>query len=82
MDPDTFLRKIYPESMFNDDKIQEDTSANAPFITLTYAQSLDAMIAGKAGKQIILSGKESMGVTHRWVACALNIKVAELSGVL
>ena len=35
-----------------------------PFVTLTFAQSLDAKIAGKAGKQLILSGKESMVMTH------------------
>jgi hypothetical protein len=65
MDPDTFLRKIYPESMFDINENPEDETAHAPFITLTYAQSLDAMIAGKAGKQITLSGKESMAMTHR-----------------
>ncbi|TRM70517.1 dihydrofolate reductase-like domain-containing protein [Schizophyllum amplum] len=35
-----------------------------PSVTLTFAQSLDAKIAGKAGKQLILSGKESMIMTH------------------
>ena len=34
-------------------------------VTLTYAQSLDAKIAGKSGKQLILSGKDSMAMTHR-----------------
>jgi hypothetical protein len=34
-------------------------------VTLTYAQSLDAKIAGKNGKQLILSGKESIAMTHR-----------------
>ncbi|THH33137.1 hypothetical protein EUX98_g1033 [Antrodiella citrinella] len=35
-----------------------------PWVTLTFAQSLDAKIAGEAGKQLILSGKESMVMTH------------------
>ncbi|GLB35808.1 putative ribD C-terminal domain [Lyophyllum shimeji] len=35
-----------------------------PLVTLTFAQSLDAKIAGQHGKQLILSGKESMIVTH------------------
>ncbi|KAI1793188.1 bacterial bifunctional deaminase-reductase [Ganoderma leucocontextum] len=35
-----------------------------PFVTLTFAQSLDAKIAGAGGKQLILSGKESMVMTH------------------
>lgn len=35
-----------------------------PSVTLTFAQSLDAKIAGKGGKQLILSGKESMVMTH------------------
>jgi len=35
-----------------------------PYVTLTFAQSLDAKIAGKGGKQLILSGKESMVMTH------------------
>ncbi|KAG2154557.1 dihydrofolate reductase [Suillus clintonianus] len=35
-----------------------------PLVTLTFAQSLDGKIAGKGGKQLILSGKESMLMTH------------------
>lgn len=35
-----------------------------PWITLTFAQSLDAKIAGEAGKQLILSGQDSMVMTH------------------
>jgi riboflavin biosynthesis pyrimidine reductase len=33
-------------------------------VTLTYAQSLDGRIAGPHGKQIRLSSKESMTMTH------------------
>lgn len=35
-----------------------------PYITLTFAQSLDGKIA-KRGQQLILSGKESLAMTHR-----------------
>ncbi|KAK1923065.1 dihydrofolate reductase-like domain-containing protein [Papiliotrema laurentii] len=35
-----------------------------PHITLTWAQSLDAKIAGKNGSRVILSGPESMLMTH------------------
>ncbi|KAI0320064.1 dihydrofolate reductase-like domain-containing protein [Amylostereum chailletii] len=35
-----------------------------PYVTLTFAQSLDAKIAGRGGKQLILSGDESMRMTH------------------
>lgn len=35
-----------------------------PFVTLTFAQSLDGKIS-KPGQQILLSGKESMAMTHR-----------------
>ncbi len=35
-----------------------------PYVTLTFAQSLDAKIAGKGGKQLALSGKDSLVMTH------------------
>jgi 2,5-diamino-6-(ribosylamino)-4(3H)-pyrimidinone 5'-phosphate reductase len=35
-----------------------------PHITLTFAQSTDAKIAAIPGKQLILSGDESMQMTH------------------
>ncbi|SRR6266550_313712 len=35
-----------------------------PFVTLTFAQSLDAKIAGSGGQQLALSGSESMLMTH------------------
>ncbi|KAH9858342.1 bacterial bifunctional deaminase-reductase [Lenzites betulinus] len=42
----------------------ESRDASRPYVTLTFAQSLDAKIAGAGGKQLILSGKESMVMTH------------------
>ncbi|KAJ6503267.1 dihydrofolate reductase-like domain-containing protein [Mycena vitilis] len=35
-----------------------------PFVTLTFAQSLDGKIAGAGGAQLALSGRESMVMTH------------------
>jgi len=35
-----------------------------PHITLTWAQSLDAKIAGPGGARVTLSGEESMLMTH------------------
>lgn len=35
-----------------------------PFLTLTFAQSLDAKIAGSGGQQLALSCSESMVMTH------------------
>ena len=43
-------------------------SQRDPKVILTYAQSLDARIAGAGGKQLVLSGKESMAMTHRFAA--------------
>lgn len=57
--PPKFLEKLYP------DGYERDVSdLTRPYITLTYAQSIDGCIAGIAGKQILLSGKESMIMTH------------------
>ncbi|KIR35670.1 2,5-diamino-6-(ribosylamino)-4(3H)-pyrimidinone 5'-phosphate reductase [Cryptococcus deuterogattii MMRL2647] len=38
-----------------------------PHVTLTWAQSLDSKIAGVGGKRVILSGPESMLMTHQSV---------------
>lgn len=35
-----------------------------PYVTLTFAQSLDAKIAGRGGVQLMISGDESMKMTH------------------
>ncbi|KAF8910163.1 dihydrofolate reductase-like domain-containing protein [Gymnopilus junonius] len=40
------------------------TPPKRPHTTLTFAQSLDAKIAGAEGRQLILSGEESMIMTH------------------
>ncbi|KAF8323941.1 bacterial bifunctional deaminase-reductase [Clavulina sp. PMI_390] len=59
MEAPQFLRNIYPEGYES-----SVPDGSRPFVTLTYAQSIDGCIAGQAGKQILLSGKESMVMTH------------------
>ncbi|KAF7784121.1 hypothetical protein Agabi119p4_286 [Agaricus bisporus var. burnettii] len=51
--------------------LEESSPADRPHVTLTFAQSLDAKIAGKNGKQLILSGKDSMLMTH-WMRTMHN----------
>ncbi|KAJ3801551.1 dihydrofolate reductase-like domain-containing protein [Lentinula aff. detonsa] len=46
------------------DRYKSPAGQSRPFVTLTFAQSLDAKIAGRGGKQLILSGRESMVMTH------------------
>lgn len=48
---------------------------DAAVVTLTFAQSFDAKIAGKNGKQIQLSGPESSVMTHRLRAMHSHIMV-------
>ncbi|KAJ3830778.1 dihydrofolate reductase-like domain-containing protein [Lentinula raphanica] len=56
-DPPTFLSSLLG-------RYKNSAEQSRPFVTLTFAQSLDAKIAGRGGKQLILSGKESMVMTH------------------
>ncbi|WRT70640.1 uncharacterized protein IL334_007638 [Kwoniella shivajii] len=53
--PPEFLKNNLPTS---------SASIGRPHITLTWAQSLDSKIAGPGGQRVILSGKESMLMTH------------------
>ncbi len=53
---------VQPGTMPLPDLVHPD--ATRPYVTLTFAQSIDAKIAGAGGKQIILSGEESMKMTH------------------
>ena len=55
-------RDVQPGTMPLSDLVPADTTR--PYITLTFAQSIDAKIAGAGGKQLILSGEESMQMTH------------------
>jgi 2,5-diamino-6-(ribosylamino)-4(3H)-pyrimidinone 5'-phosphate reductase len=54
--PPSLLAAIFGEDV--------DIKEERPKVTLTFAQSLDAKIAGIGGKQLILSGRESMVMTH------------------
>ncbi|KAF4606321.1 2,5-diamino-6-(ribosylamino)-4(3H)-pyrimidinone 5'-phosphate reductase [Pleurotus pulmonarius] len=54
--PPDFLTKFYSALPPSD--------GGRPRVTLTFAQSLDSKIAGQGGQQLILSGKESMVMTH------------------
>ncbi|KAI0639954.1 dihydrofolate reductase-like domain-containing protein [Trametes polyzona] len=55
---------IFDESRETTLATPQTTDEGRPYVTLTFAQSLDAKIAGRGGKQLILSGKESMVMTH------------------
>lgn len=47
-------------------RIERYFAANgAPFVTLTYAQSLDGSIASDTGTSLSISGTEALGFTHR-----------------
>lgn len=68
----SFLREFYPPSFFDKAKLTTHSDSPSPrkagtrpFVTLTYAQSLDGKIAGVGGKQLRLSGDESMLLTHK-----------------
>ncbi len=41
------------------------SGAPGPFVTLTYAQSLDGSLAARPGRPLALSGPEAMLLTHR-----------------
>jgi hypothetical protein len=42
--------------------------SHRPFVTVTYAQSLDGKIAGAGGKQVAISCEESKRMTHTYVS--------------
>ncbi|NBC16316.1 MAG: GTP cyclohydrolase II [Bacteroidetes bacterium] len=44
---------------------QHRPSVQRPFVTLSYAQSLDGSIAARPGAQLMLSGAESLVLTHK-----------------
>lgn len=41
------------------------SGARGPFVTLTYAQSLDGSLTARSGRPLALSGPEAMLLTHR-----------------
>lgn len=72
--PQPFLQQVYDlrsgdGSVYSGDEQSRDPpllpqKQGMPYVTLTFAQSMDAKIAGHGGKQLALSGKESMVMTH------------------
>lgn len=56
-----FLLSVLP--LQNIEKIDRE-GKKIPSVTLTFAQSLDGKIAGSRGRQLILSGTDSMLMTH------------------
>lgn len=55
-----------------------DARCHRPHITLTWAQSLDFKIAGPGGARVILSGPESMEMTHWSVLTLLKGAFADV----
>lgn len=56
-----------------------DPPQDRPHVTLTFAQSIDAKIGRGGGGQLILSGKESMQMTHwydlfHWTLTGMNYR--------
>jgi 3,4-dihydroxy 2-butanone 4-phosphate synthase/GTP cyclohydrolase II len=49
----------------NTDNARYKSHREKPFVTLTYAQSLDGALAGGDGSRLILSGRQSMEMTHK-----------------
>ncbi|WAQ81163.1 hypothetical protein PtA15_1A502 [Puccinia triticina] len=70
-----FLDQVYSHSNFPSQSQPPSTTEpidllacpgcnQRPFVTLTYAQSIDGKIAGADGQQLRLSGNQSMKMTH------------------
>jgi riboflavin biosynthesis pyrimidine reductase len=55
-----FLEQALPTNVIKEDDKDDDNF----WTTLTFAQSLDGKIAGANGRQLILSGEDSMIMTH------------------
>ena len=54
--------QAFLDEVLKTDNQEEDSPTK---VTLTFAQSVDAKIAGRNGRQITLSCQESMVMTHR-----------------
>jgi len=48
---------------------------NRPFITLSYAQSLDGSITTKRGESLLISGKETLSIVHELRSLHMGILV-------
>lgn len=72
-DLERFLTTLYTQERGS--ICQRPSLASRPFVTLTWAQSIDGKIAGPNGRQVRLSGDESMYMTHRLRARHSSIMV-------
>lgn len=74
------VESIYPPHLINRLQVTPPPSPakprTKPFVTLTYAQSLDGKIAAQGGTQLQLSGPDSMRLTHQSV---LSLSLSERS---
>lgn len=61
------LRKQAPAFLTEHIPQSQAQSSDKPHITVTWAQSLDFKIAGPGGRRVMLSGDESMLMTHWYV---------------
>lgn len=61
----SFLAAIQCPSQRRSRATDASRKLRRPFVTLTFAQTIDGCIAGENGQQLILSGNESMAMTHR-----------------
>ncbi len=60
------LRLLSREELVADlERWIDEGSDSAPFVTLSYAQSLDGSIAARPGERTRISGEESLVLTHR-----------------
>lgn len=59
-----FLHQALPEEITSTGQNPLQSTRDNIWITLTFAQSLDGKIAGVNGQQLILSGSDSMRMTH------------------
>ncbi|KAI8057608.1 dihydrofolate reductase-like domain-containing protein [Syncephalis plumigaleata] len=79
---ETFIAKYYDDnhSSSSSSRLAINQPVDRPWITLTYAQSLDGKIAGEHGQQLVLSGAASMIMTHRLrtVHDAILVELARL----
>lgn len=53
------------EAAVQQDQLAPAPTGNRPFVTLSYAQSLDGSIAARRGQQTAISGPETLRLTHR-----------------
>ncbi|PVF98630.1 hypothetical protein CPB86DRAFT_774784 [Serendipita vermifera] len=63
-EPLHFLKQSLPQHLIDHQQVGDGNVDHDFWTTLTFAQSLDGKIAGINGQQLILSGKESMLMTH------------------